>query len=308
MNVTVDWLVLLVMVIFIIGIIYTRIAAKYIDVTMDFPSVTFKKQMLQGELCVLFKKKILFGKMKIFLQFEHKMTGECLHMSCKTFVGAGETERNSINFGMKYSGKVVCTVEKMRIYDWFGIIYKTIYPNVKANILVMPEYTDCGMEEIVHLQDNLNGLQLIPHKSGYDYSEPAGIREYQQGDSMKSIHWKLTGREDKLFVKEASVPVEETVTIFAETIHEHTLAAPECDKLVSRLFSICIWLMERNITYKVCWYEKGKERLMEVMVESEQDVQRVLHKFMGCRQVQGTSSGKAYYKHLQGEKEFYYIA
>lgn len=295
------------LVVFFIGVIYTRISVNYIKAKMHFPSAARKKQQIQGKVCLLFKKKIFFGKTKIFLQFENKMTGEIETIKCKAFIGCGKEAETNISFGMRYSGRVICTIEKIRVYDWLGITWKTVSPATKANILVMPELVDCEMEEIISLQNSVEGMRLIPDKSGYDYSEPVGVREYQPGDSMKSIHWKLTGRMDRLFVKEASTPVEESMVVFVETIHENVPDAAACDKLASRLLSVCTWLLEQSISYKVTWYSKEKEQLTEIAVESADDIRRVLHKFMGCRQEQGGTPGKAFYENFKNSGDVYYI-
>lgn len=308
MDIMLDWILFGLCIVFAAGVLYSRISAKDVQVAVRFPSVIFKQEKLKGTVEVSFRKKFFFGKVKIHLKWLNRMNGEELTKTCNIFVGAGEMASCMLELEMPYSGKVVCTVEKVQVTDWFGMTRKTVHPKGKAGILVMPEYSSCDVDAMVHLQDNLDGMLLVPDKRGYDYSEMIGVREYQQGDSMKSIHWKLTGRMDKLFVKEASVPVEEQVVVFAETIRSTALSAEACDKLASRLFGICTGLLERKIPYQVCWYDKEKEQLIEAPVESHQDLQRVLHKVLGCRQIQGEQPGRMYYEQLRGPKEMLYIS
>ncbi|MFR3948816.1 MAG: DUF58 domain-containing protein [Ruminococcus sp.] len=37
------------------------------------------------------------------------------------------------------------------------------------------------------------------------------MREYQEGDSIRQIHWKLTGKLDKMMIRQRSFPVDDTV-------------------------------------------------------------------------------------------------
>lgn len=44
-------------------------------------------------------------------------------------------------------------------------------------------------------------------KSGTDVSEVFGLREYREGDTLQSIHWKLSGKMHQLIVREFGRPV-----------------------------------------------------------------------------------------------------
>ena len=53
-------------------------------------------------------------------------------------------------------------------------------------------------------------------RPGDDPGETFDIREYQEGDSIRQIHWKLTGKLDKMMIRQRSFPVDDTVLILAE--------------------------------------------------------------------------------------------
>lgn len=278
--------------VFLGGVLYARIAAKYVQVSMEFAATIEKNEQTEGKLYVHFKKNIFFGKTKIFLQFENKMTGEIQCFPVRAFAGCGETVRIPVCLQMRYSGRIACTIEKIRVYDWLGITFATVYRDAKANVLVMPVLKACPQENMLCLENGRDDRKMTVHRNGYDYSEMSGIREYQSGDSMKSIHWKLTGRMDRLYVKEASVPESQERILFAETIHPKQPDGAFCDELTSELFSMCTRLLEQKISFTVVWYATDKEQLESVQVEAAQDIGRVLHQFMGCRQIQGNISGR----------------
>ena len=54
-------------------------------------------------------------------------------------------------------------------------------------------------------------------KKGNGPGEYFGIRPYVDGDPMKLIHWKLTGKTDEYMVKEVEVPMMRMPLIFLET-------------------------------------------------------------------------------------------
>lgn len=79
-----------------------------------------------------------------------------------------------------------------------ALILKT-YKTDPAELIVWPRAEPIGYE--------------IPHYGGFGYSdegttqsqggiEPAGIREYRQGDPLRQVHWRSTARAGKLLVKD----------------------------------------------------------------------------------------------------------
>ncbi len=54
-------------------------------------------------------------------------------------------------------------------------------------------------------------------KAGYDPSETFAIREYQPGDRIRQIHWKLTEKFDSLMVRDYGLPIQNTVLLLLET-------------------------------------------------------------------------------------------
>ncbi len=57
---------------------------------------------------------------------------------------------------------------------------------------------------------------------GDDPGETYDIREYQPGDSIRQIHWKLSGKLDDIMIREKSFPVDDTVLILAESVSDGT--------------------------------------------------------------------------------------
>ena len=53
-------------------------------------------------------------------------------------------------------------------------------------------------------------------KSGEDVSEVFGLREYRPGDRWQKVHWKMTARQEHIWVKEYSLPIGASVVLAAE--------------------------------------------------------------------------------------------
>ncbi len=293
----------------LIGIVYSRCAAKYIQLSLKLPGTVQKKERAEGKLCVLYKKKILFGKLKLYLQFENRMNGEQTIICEKVTVGCGQQTEEAFYVQARCSGTVRCSILSVRVLDWFGLTYHKIQSPEQADVLVLPEPSVKHLDILSEFQKDLEGQEYLPSRQGYDYSEPSGIREYQPGDSIKSIHWKLTGRFSQLYVKEPSLPSERTIVLFAETGHRKKPEPEECDRLAGEVFAVSGQLAELGFSHRVVWYEHEKERMVTMEVAGMEDIGVVLRKFTACRQRQTPYSGRSHYEKLmQGQTEHvYYI-
>lgn len=89
-----------------------------------------------------------------------------------------------------------------KVYDLLGIFFIPVKLNYNAEILIMPK-----AEKPTVLPDN-EQMKIIGYKpkpSGF--AEEYELRSYQQGDSLKNIHWKISARHNDLIVKEPSTPI-----------------------------------------------------------------------------------------------------
>lgn len=115
-------------------------------------------------------------------------------------------------FGM---WKARCTV--VRCYEWTNFLYLCAKVQEERQVMVFPAVYETnikvGMRTRLFLSD---GESYDPHVSGDDPSEILKLREYQKGDRLHLIHWKLSAKNDNLIVAEMSMPVGCNVVIFLD--------------------------------------------------------------------------------------------
>lgn len=57
------------------------------------------------------------------------------------------------------------------------------------------------------------GWQSVRHSLYTDPCLPAGVREYQPGDSVRQIHWKISAHRNELFVRQPEQTAQQTMTV-----------------------------------------------------------------------------------------------
>lgn len=102
----------------------------------------------------------------------------------------------------KHCGSVNITSKYAKIYDMTGIFFIPIKLDCNINCYVMPK---TKKPSVLPDSSKISILGYKPKNGGFsDYYE---LRQYQSGDSLKNIHWKLSSKYDDLIVREPSTPI-----------------------------------------------------------------------------------------------------
>lgn len=106
---------------------------------------------------------------------------------------------------MGHVGTYVAGIKSVVLLDPFGLLHKTVDCACEGSIVSTPQEVSI---------DSIELTRLIMHESRTpvrtvisDDVDYAGVRDYEFGDPLKSIHWKLSARRDELQTRlfEASV-------------------------------------------------------------------------------------------------------
>lgn len=195
------------------------------------------------------------------ISVENQLNGSLRETRLMSGVYPRGRQEMKLQAGDDYCGRLKISVASFQLYDCFGVIgipcvcdavgYMTVQPDTfLQTIHILPT---AGMMEDSDLYS--------PDRPGQDMSEPFQIREYVPGDSMRQIHWKLSGKLDRLIVRDPSLPITRSVLLFWERTGqsgslEHTDAQAEV------LVSLCRNLMEQSIRFTVGWNDVESNRCM----------------------------------------------
>ncbi|MCL2333065.1 MAG: DUF58 domain-containing protein, partial [Actinomycetia bacterium] len=86
---------------------------------------------------------------------------------------------------------------------------------------------------------------------GDDPCELYDLRDYQPGDRLSRIHWKLSDKYDRLMVKEYGRVVASDALITFDLNAD----APEIDALMDTLCSLASFFREQGQACEVAWYD-----------------------------------------------------
>ena len=91
-----------------------------------------------------------------------------------------------------------CRVDRLRVCDCLGLFALPLKAPPPAQVLVVPRPESPGP---LRLPEGLGTPRPVPRGksvSGEDYE----LRPFREGDSLRTVHWKMTAKRDELVTRE----------------------------------------------------------------------------------------------------------
>jgi len=125
--------------------------------------------------------------------------GDGFSVSCRLRCPGGIHEHREVMIDTTQSGVTTFTLKRISTVSLLGLFSLPQRTRSKGSVLILPP--PVKPSNTTALQ---HGTQLRP-KPGGGFSEEHDMREYRQGDPVRSIHWKVSAKFDSLIIREPLV-------------------------------------------------------------------------------------------------------
>ena len=119
------------------------------------------------------------------------------------------------NLSFTYRGNYDIGVSDLYCTDIFRMIRYRCDVNIFKQIFVMPRQVALPARPNMDTSEELT--VTTSRLSGQDNTEMSDIREYRRGDSLRSVHWKLSSKSEELIVREYARNAKQQMVIFCDT-------------------------------------------------------------------------------------------
>lgn len=172
------------------------------------------------------------------------------------------------------SGRYEITAGKVKVYDALNIFY--IRKKVKNSTFVYV-FPDCYMTAIdvtKKTRDFVTESDIYcDDRMGDDYSETYQLREYQPGDRIMNINWKMSARLDDLMVKAPSKPLVCPVIICMNlSCPSKRNYGKRLSVAIETMVSISYSLIGVKVPHFVAWYDPVIMDITRYRIVREEDV------------------------------------
>jgi len=185
------------------------------------------------------------------LSWKNMLTGETGHENLEHI-----SETYTQTYKKENCGLYRFSVTDIMATDILGLANWTItQPMMKdeAEMLIMPKSFDIPVEILPGETIHAEAQDYSHERPGSDTSETFAIREYMPGDPIKSIHWKISQKTDKLMVREYGLPVTSNILILMET--SQNADPSHINQLATNVLNISNKLVSMNQSHNIGWLD-----------------------------------------------------
>lgn len=194
--------------------------------------------------------------------------------------GGGQVVRDS-SLIAEYCGKLEIGIRKIKVYDCWGFFSLSRKCKETQSIVVMPKPYPVNLTVSNTTKwFPIDGESYARDRSGDDSAEIYEVREYRAGDRLQKVHWKLSAKEDTLYIKEFSYPLGAAVALLMEGagVGEHRKIAG--NQFVEAVISISMALVEKECAHYVVWRLRREQMINRRLIRDEEDFYRFLSELL----------------------------
>ncbi|MBR4889368.1 MAG: DUF58 domain-containing protein [Clostridia bacterium] len=170
-----------------------------------------------------------------------------------------------------HCGVLHYTVDQVRVYDFLGLFCRKVRAAQSGEVVVHPVPAAPEALPPISLSQPLGY-----RKSAIGTNEAYELREYVPGDDLRTVHWKLTAKQDELIVREPMEEEQAPMVLTFDPGHR----ADTADWTLERVLWISRWLLRQEKSHELHWLE-GEGRLHHhALIQKEEDMFPVMEQLV----------------------------
>lgn len=226
----------------------------------------------------------------IKIEYSGSMGGSSDSFVVNTPVFPNNTQYLTINITAKHYGILDVRIAEVKIVDILKLFKRKIVSNKndtllrECSIIVSPDYTELENDIMDYSDMGLESQSYSKTKKGDDPSEIFDIREYNDGDKINRIHWKLTAKQRSTMVKDYSLPMSNSVLIFVDLFIDSSESEADpytgYDSLLETVYALSMRLVDGECMHSVMWYDSTLHDNVELTVTDFESCSFMIHKLL----------------------------
>lgn len=166
--------------------VWLRLACKSLKLQIEQLNETKPGQTMKIRISVSGKQLSALGRISGKASVIHIVLQKEMEERVELFLH-GNVFEDVFEYKIEHCGKIQVQIENLKMCDCMGLTSCRMRTYEEKIYLILPEDAQ-NMESTGYVKPLGN--------------EFVGVRDYHEGDAMSGVHWKLSGKWDKLLVKE----------------------------------------------------------------------------------------------------------
>ncbi len=198
---------------------------------------------------------------------------------CLNMTGAGRTYE--IPVSTDWCGEICIRCAGLYAMDPLRLFRVPVTPFAGVHSIIYPKTTQLRLEQEPDRSGRTEQEGAVQNRKGQDPNEIYEVREYVPGDDIRSVHWKLSGKMDRLMLREKSSPAHFDLLLLPELEGRHQEEKEDVgtvNKAVSVVIAAGEELLSQGILF--CMAVPGETEPELVAVRSREELLRALEKWL----------------------------
>lgn len=233
-------------------------------------------------LTVSNKSRFSVSSAVITIECYNRLSGKTQKFRISSPIFSNNTQTLRLQVTPEHCGILEFKVTTVILYDLFRLC-KTklksnniIFGKNSCEILITPEISILNLEVNTSCVANYESSTFSKTKSGDDPSEIFDTHQYKPGDKVNRIHWKLTAKQDELFVKDYSLPLNDAICLLFDSrinsSDRSDVKYSSFDTCMEAMFSISAFLSDENVPHSIVYLSKESGTVEKVSAADPEDL------------------------------------
>ena len=235
------------------SIAFGRATARRTAIAFDFQRSCTTGQPLDMAITVR-RPALSRNRIELTLRMRNVLTGVVEDVPVSLAPASGAEERFAYPLNTECYGRVEVQLLSARAIDSLGFSQAPIdHVELQSSYTVYPPISDIAAQTTRALRSSISGTAYDYHRKGQDRTEVFDMRGFNEGDSLKAVHWKLSARFGELLVREPSRPTDHDIMLLCDA-HTHRNGAPDAQVLnavMAVAASVSLSLVRQGLSHSV---------------------------------------------------------
>lgn len=229
---------------------------RKIDLQISLPDSAAKNERFEIKLLLRGRGSVSAMPMRVKGTASNLLTGEITPFVINEFSPIHRGREAFLTLECPRCGKLSVDVTQIQVYDLLGLFRKKRAAAAHASMLILPNTFEPKIDLSAPDMPDIESDEYSAVRPGDDPSELFGIREYREGDLLKSIHWKLSEKYDYTVVKEMSLPVAQSILLLLDNCPTEEIHPDKADCACEALLSVSQTLADLNVAHQIGWFAR----------------------------------------------------
>ncbi|WP_411336995.1 DUF58 domain-containing protein [Ruminococcus gauvreauii] len=275
-------------------LLLSRYLSGKLDVKLELESdVVPKGETVTGRIRVSNRSRLPAARFDVELEYYNpEITVRGRKILHGYMAGRGQPVKMEFQAASRYCGILHVGIRSVRVYDYLLMFGGRRKKEEELRVLVFPAGRPVKIEADWNAAVMYpSGGDPRPDMPGSQPPELYQIRQYQDGDSMRDIHWKLSAKMDQMMSRQFAAETQCTATVYLDFRKSGDEDIRRLDAFCELAASVLHGFLDAGREYRVCWYDMEKKSGEEKIIRDEEDYRGMLKELILCASYSGETGG-----------------